>query len=102
VLADGRAPPPGLTHSEYWKGPAVKATVIHLNQHLMYLLVVERAGPGSAPDRSRMPEQLRDRLTGSGGLIGEIRDSISESSEIHWAPCRKSCCPPPGTTAASS
>ena len=35
--------PPGLTHSEYWNGPAVKATVIHLNQDLMYLLVVERA-----------------------------------------------------------
>jgi hypothetical protein len=69
--------PPGLTHSEYWNGPAVKATVFHLNQDLMYLLVVERVEPGSATDLSRMPEQLRERLTGFGGLIGaEIMDEL--------------------------
>ena len=87
--------PPGLTHSEYWNGPAVKATVIHLNQDLMYLLVVECVEPGSTPDRSRMPEQLRERLTGFGGLIGEIRDSISESSDIHWAPLQEVVLPAP-------
>ena len=87
--------PPELTHSEYWNGPAVKATVIHLNHDLMYLLVVERAEPGSAPDRSRMPEQLRERLSGFGGLIGQIRDSISESSEIHWAPLQEVVLPAP-------
>jgi 2-polyprenyl-6-methoxyphenol hydroxylase-like FAD-dependent oxidoreductase len=87
--------PPELTHSEYWNGPAVKATVIHLNQDLMYLLVVERAEPGTAPDRSRMPEQLRERLSGFGGLIGQVRDSISESSEIHWAHLQEVVLPAP-------
>jgi 2-polyprenyl-6-methoxyphenol hydroxylase-like FAD-dependent oxidoreductase len=61
----------------------------------MYLLVVERAEPGSAPDRSRMPDQLRERLSGFGGLIGQIRDSISESGEIHWAPLQEVVLPAP-------
>jgi 2-polyprenyl-6-methoxyphenol hydroxylase-like FAD-dependent oxidoreductase len=86
---------PELTHSEYWNGPMVKATVIHLNRDLMYLLVVDRTEPGSAPDRNRMPEQLRERLSGFGGLIGQIRDSISESSEIHWAPLQEVVLPAP-------
>jgi 2-polyprenyl-6-methoxyphenol hydroxylase-like FAD-dependent oxidoreductase len=84
-----------LTHSEYWNGPAVKATVIHLSQDLMYLLVVERAEPGWAPDRGRMPVLLRERLSGFGGLIGQIRDSISESSDIHWARLQEVMLPAP-------
>ena len=87
--------PPDLTQSEYWNRPAVIATVIHPNQDLMYLLVVERVEPGSTPDRSRMPEQLRECLTGFGGLIGAIRDSISESSDIHWAPLQEVVLPAP-------
>jgi 2-polyprenyl-6-methoxyphenol hydroxylase-like FAD-dependent oxidoreductase len=81
--------PPALTHSEYWNGRSVKATVIHLSRDLMYLLVVEPVEPGVSPDRDRMPEQLHDRLGGFGGLIGEIRDSIDQSSDIHWAPLQE-------------
>jgi 2-polyprenyl-6-methoxyphenol hydroxylase-like FAD-dependent oxidoreductase len=61
----------------------------------MYLLVVERVEPDSTPDRGRMPEQLRERLTGFGGLIGAICDSISESSDIHWAPLQEVVLPAP-------
>ena len=40
-------------------------------------------------------EQLRERLTGFGGLIGAIRDSISESSDIHWAALQEVVLPAP-------
>jgi 2-polyprenyl-6-methoxyphenol hydroxylase-like FAD-dependent oxidoreductase len=87
--------PKHLTHSEYFNGETVKATVIHLSQDLMYLLVVEQVRPGEEPDRGRMPEQLRNRLTGFGGLIGEIRDSIDADSDIHWAPLQEVQLPAP-------
>jgi 2-polyprenyl-6-methoxyphenol hydroxylase-like FAD-dependent oxidoreductase len=87
--------PAHLTHSEYWNGPDVKATVIHLNQELMYLLVVEQHRSGRTPDRAAMPELLRARLAGFGGLIAEVRDSISPDSDIHWAPLEEVVLPAP-------
>ncbi|MEU4227558.1 FAD-dependent monooxygenase [Nonomuraea sp. NPDC026600] len=95
--------PPGMTHSEYWNGPAAKATVIHLNQNLMYLLVVEGVTPGSPPVRDHMAERLHARLAGFGGVIGDIRDSLAPSAEaredrsgdIHWAPLQEVVLPAP-------
>ena len=87
--------PPELTHSEYWNGETTKATVIHLSQDLMYLLVVERVADHEPPTRGRYAEELRQRLTGFGGLIGQIRESITADSEIHWAPLQEVFLPAP-------
>ncbi|MBT2225719.1 FAD-dependent monooxygenase [Nonomuraea sp. NEAU-A123] len=92
--------PPELTYSEYWNGAAAKATVIHLNRDLMYLLVVEQTEPGFRLDRGHMADRLRGRLAGFGGIIGRIRDSIDSSGDglhghIHWAPLQEVVLPAP-------
>lgn len=87
--------PPELTHSEYWNGDTTKATVIHLSADQMYLFLVEKVVVGSAPDRSSYADELRRRLAGFGGLIGEIRDNIGPATEIHWAPLQEVFLPAP-------
>jgi 2-polyprenyl-6-methoxyphenol hydroxylase-like FAD-dependent oxidoreductase len=89
------ARPPQVTHSEYRNGANAKATLINLNQDLMYLLVVEPHPAGTSPDREDMPALLRDRLAGFGGLIGDVRETIGTDSEIHWAPLQEVFLPSP-------
>ena len=61
----------------------------------MYL---HRACPEPYParfDRARFPEMLRARLEPFGGLIGEIRDAISDDDEIVYGPLHEIKVPPP-------
>jgi len=78
--------PPDRVFSEYWQGAQGKATIIHLNDDLMYLLFVDRPEAGWTFDPSRAVEDLRDRLEGFTGIIGEIRDSELAREDIHWGP----------------
>jgi 2-polyprenyl-6-methoxyphenol hydroxylase-like FAD-dependent oxidoreductase len=89
------ARPPELTHSEYWNGAQSKATIIHLNREQMYLLVVDRPPADWVLDRNNIDDELRERLQGFVGIIGEIRDSSISPGEIHYAPLEEVVLPAP-------
>ena len=76
---------PDMVLSEYWNSGTAKATVLHLNDDTMYLLVVEAGSWSAVPDRSTMAQALVERLAPMGGLIAYVRDTITARSDIHWA-----------------
>ncbi|MEU5095387.1 FAD-dependent monooxygenase [Streptomyces sp. NPDC020996] len=86
---------PDMVLSEYWNGSLVKASVLHLNEKTMYLLVVEEGDWDAVPDPATMILTLKDKLVGFGGLVGRARDAITADSEIHWAPLQEVFLPAP-------
>jgi len=75
---------PEMILSEYWNVGDAKATVLHLNERTMYLLVVEPGSWSAIPPREEMADLLRAKLEPFGGLIAYVRDTIGSDSDIHW------------------
>ncbi|GAA0984138.1 FAD-dependent oxidoreductase [Acrocarpospora macrocephala] len=78
--------PADVTHSLYYNGEQVKATVINLNAESMYLLVVQQAPPAAALDRTQLAGELSGLLAGFPGIISDIRASITPQTDIHRGP----------------
>lgn len=76
---------PDMVLSEYWNVGDAKATVLHLNDDVMYLLVVEPGSMSQMPGRSEKARLLKEKLAPFGGLIAYVRDTIRPESEIHVA-----------------
>ncbi|WP_021591598.1 FAD-dependent monooxygenase [Actinomadura welshii] len=76
---------PDMVLSEYWNVGDAKATVLHLNDDVMYLLVVEPGSMSEMPGRSEKARLLKEKLAPFGGLIAYVRDTITPESEIHVA-----------------
>ena len=87
--------PPNQLLSEYWNGSAAKATVLILNQRVMYLLVVERIPPGRKLDKSDYPSVLSSLLDGLGGIMPSIKEMLSEPQEIFFSPMEEVFLPSP-------
>jgi 2-polyprenyl-6-methoxyphenol hydroxylase-like FAD-dependent oxidoreductase len=67
--------PPELMWGQIWFGPRSKAGLIPLANDLMYMFVLS-SEPGNPHHSSDVLHDLmKDRLTGFGGLMGELRDS---------------------------
>ena len=78
--------PADITFSGIYQGAnGTKAGLIPLTQKTMYLYLVttEPGNPWMVP--AEQHRLLRERLHGYGGIIGEIRDGLDESSEIYYA-----------------
>jgi 2-polyprenyl-6-methoxyphenol hydroxylase-like FAD-dependent oxidoreductase len=78
--------PASITRAAMFMGPTVKAGVNPISQNEMYLFVTE---PRQNPDRleqSALPGVLAQLLAPFGGVIGEIRDGLNESSRIVYRP----------------
>lgn len=86
---------PDMVLSEYWTSGAAKATVLHLNEQTMYLLVVEAGSWSRMPERSAMARMLVERLEPMGGLVGYVRDTVTADSDIHWAALEEVFLPDP-------
>jgi 2-polyprenyl-6-methoxyphenol hydroxylase-like FAD-dependent oxidoreductase len=78
-----------------FQGDGTKAGVIPLGADSMYLLHVT-----AEPGNPRMPEDRRadllvERLAGYGGLVGELRDSITGSDAVVYSPLHEVLLPAP-------
>jgi 2-polyprenyl-6-methoxyphenol hydroxylase-like FAD-dependent oxidoreductase len=89
------ARPAEVTHTMLFQGDGTKAGVIPLSQNSMYLLHVtaEPGNPHMPPDRKA--DLLKERLAGYGGLIGELRDSVTGSDGIVYSPLSEVMLPSP-------
>ena len=89
--------PPEQDTLDTYVGVRGKAGLVPLAPDLMYMFVIERwpADDLDVPDE-KLAETLRERLTGYGSIIGELRDTqITEESEIVYRPVYSLLVPSP-------
>lgn len=80
-----------------YAGPESKAGMVPLASDLMYLLLIETPGGETPPhlDPSSLAAQLRARLSPFGGKIAEVRDLITDSSQVVYRPIETIWVEPP-------
>jgi 2-polyprenyl-6-methoxyphenol hydroxylase-like FAD-dependent oxidoreductase len=78
-----------------YQAPGAKAGHIPLSTDLMYLLLVHAEPHHARYDRARHVEMLRERLEPFTGLIGEIRDNLSDDDDVVYSPLSEVMLPAP-------
>jgi 2-polyprenyl-6-methoxyphenol hydroxylase-like FAD-dependent oxidoreductase len=87
--------PPEVDCCALYQAPGAKAGHIPLTSDLMYLLLVHAEPHHARFDRSKHVEMLRERLEPFTGLIGEIRDNLTEADEVVYSPLSEVMLPAP-------
>jgi 2-polyprenyl-6-methoxyphenol hydroxylase-like FAD-dependent oxidoreductase len=87
--------PPEVDMIEMYLGGTVKAGVTPVSQNQLYMFTLSRETAGAFIAPAAQPGRLREVLAGFGGLIGEIRDSLSAESPIVYRPLHIVLLPPP-------
>jgi 2-polyprenyl-6-methoxyphenol hydroxylase-like FAD-dependent oxidoreductase len=78
-----------------YQAPGTKAGHIPLTSDLMYLLLVNAEPHHARYDKAKYPEMLRERLAPFTGLIGEIRDNLSDDADVVYSPLSEVMLPAP-------
>jgi 2-polyprenyl-6-methoxyphenol hydroxylase-like FAD-dependent oxidoreductase len=78
-----------------YQAPGTKAGHIPLTSKLMYLLLVNAEPHHARYDRATYPAMLRERLAPFTGLIGAIRDSLSDDDDVVYSPLSEVMLPAP-------
>ncbi|RTR53442.1 FAD-binding protein [Pseudomonas aeruginosa] len=76
----------GIDHLANYQGPSGNAGLVPLADDLMYLFTTSHEPGNPWMDQSTLAEELRNRLAGFGGLIGELREQITDSAEVVYKP----------------
>lgn len=63
-----------------------KAGYIPLNAETMYLLLVLPEPQGVRYEKRDMPRMLRERLAPFGGIVGDIRDALTDDDDVIYGP----------------
>jgi 2-polyprenyl-6-methoxyphenol hydroxylase-like FAD-dependent oxidoreductase len=87
--------PAEVTNTLLFQGDGTKAGVIPLSRDSMYLLHVTAETGNPYMPSDQMADLLKERLAGYGGLIGELRDSITSSDGIVYSPLSEVMLPSP-------
>ena len=67
-------------------GPDNKAGLVPISEEAMYLFLVIDAPERWRPSPIELVDRLRDELSDYGGLLGEVRDGLSETSKVIYSP----------------
>lgn len=75
-----------IDHLATYQGPAGNAGLVPLADNLMYMYVTSHEPGNPRMDMDSLAAEMRKRLSGFTGLIGELREQISESSQVVYKP----------------
>ncbi|MDN6874980.1 FAD-dependent oxidoreductase [Pseudomonas citronellolis] len=75
-----------IDHLANYQGPSGNAGLVPLADDLMYLFTTSHEPGNPWMDPAGLAEGLRQRLAGFGGLIGELREQITDSAEVVYKP----------------
>ncbi|MEK8080121.1 FAD-dependent oxidoreductase [Pseudomonas sp. XK-1] len=78
--------PAEIDHLANFQGPAGNAGLVPLADNLMYMFVTSHEPGNPRMDSDSLAAEMRKRLSGFGGLIGELREQISDSSQVVYKP----------------
>jgi hypothetical protein len=74
---------------------------VPLADDLMYLFTTSYEPGNPWMDEATLAAELRQRLAGFGGLIGELREQINDSAQVVYKPLEAVFVDEPGIAAAS-
>ncbi|WP_433171409.1 FAD-dependent oxidoreductase [Actinoallomurus sp. CA-150999] len=78
--------PAAVTGEFQFYGPGVKAGFTPLGPDRMYMFLVEPDASPVCPEPSRRPARMRELLAPFGGVVAEIRDTITDPEQIDVRP----------------
>jgi 2-polyprenyl-6-methoxyphenol hydroxylase-like FAD-dependent oxidoreductase len=78
--------PSKLDYGGLYQSPMHKGGWIPLTEETMYMLLVAREPEGVHYDEGQFADLLRERLAEFGGVLGQIRDNLSDSDAIVYSP----------------
>ena len=76
----------GIDHLATFQGPAGNAGLVPLGRDQMYLFVTSHEPANPRMDAATLATQMRQRLSGFTGLIGELREQILDSDQVVYKP----------------
>lgn len=76
----------GIDHLATFQGPAGNAGLVPLGHDQMYLFMTSHEPANPRMEASTLATQMRQRLSGFTGLIGELREQISDSEQVVYKP----------------
>ncbi|SDG10139.1 FAD-dependent oxidoreductase [Pseudomonas abietaniphila] len=77
---------PSIDHLASYMGPGGNAGLVPLSDNLMYMFSTshEPENPWYPPEQ--LAELMRDRISNIGGLVGRLREQITDSSQVVYKP----------------
>lgn len=77
---------PQIDHLANFQGPDGNAGLCPLADDLMYMFLTSHEPGNPWMDSATLAEQMRGRLSAFGGLIGELREQIQDSTQVVYKP----------------
>ncbi|WP_340053280.1 FAD-dependent oxidoreductase [Pseudomonas sp. JAI120] len=75
-----------IDHLATFQGPAGNAGLVPLGNHQMYLFMTSHEPANPRMEAATLATQMRQRLSGFTGLIGELREQITNSDQVVYKP----------------
>lgn len=75
-----------IDHLANYQSAAGNAGLVPLAGNLMYMFLTSHEPANPWMDPATLAEQMRQRLQGFSGLIGELREQITDSSQVVYKP----------------
>lgn len=75
-----------LDHFASYQGPAGNAGLVPLADDLMYMFLTSHEPNNTRMDKATLAAEMRKRLGGFEGVIGELREQITDSGEVVYKP----------------
>ena len=77
---------PQIDHLANYQGPEGNAGLVPLADDLMYMFTTSHEPGNPWMETDQLAAQMRQRLQGMGGLVGELREQITDSSQVVYKP----------------
>lgn len=75
-----------IDHLAAFPSAAGNAGLLPLSDELMYMFLTSAEPPATRIPKEKLPEVMRERLKGYGGIIGRLRDTIHDPDQIVYRP----------------
>ncbi|KFX71733.1 2-polyprenyl-6-methoxyphenol hydroxylase [Pseudomonas taeanensis MS-3] len=77
---------PSIDHLASYQGVDGNAGLVPLGENLMYMFSTSHEPDNPWMDPNKLAELMRDRIKNIGGLVGELRDQITDNSQVVYKP----------------
>ncbi|HDS1765418.1 FAD-dependent oxidoreductase [Pseudomonas alloputida] len=77
---------PEIDHLANYQGPFGNAGLVPLADDLMYLFTTSHEPGNPWMDENHLAQELRKRLEGFGGLIEQLREQITDNTQVVYKP----------------
>lgn len=86
---------PEVTEVSMWYGPRNKAGINPCSEQSMYLFLTQNVVTPQRPEPQQLAILLREQLADYQGLVGEVRELITDPQQVNYRPIENVLLPPP-------